>query len=199
MIFVGCTFKPIENWQAILPAPQAPSNYKDPVKIQAYIQEKLADLLGGKAATEPLCGAIREATFLFPGASSGNLLSGTSLGHVEVKGGVEFVAKLCELSGSHTVVGYKIHKACQLAAIEYMATKGPLPKDAWWMLDADQQRAYGRLGGYIDPVSLIFGSSDVDLGGVGRRLNIVFDLVNPKELAIAAHTMARLLGLDFTR
>jgi hypothetical protein len=176
MIYIGCTIKPVGNWQSILPAPTAPANYKDQKKIDAYIQAKLQELMSTGAATHPLSGSIDEAV----------VLSGADE-VLKFKNGVELLDKLAEATELTAFVGYKIYRNLRLAATEYIVAKGHLPVTLHWIYDP---KAYGLHAtpshAYFDPVSTIFGTSDedkIDPLGVARRLGIEADLSNALGLA----------------
>lgn len=193
MIYVGCTLKPVENWQAILPAPTAPVNYKDPKKIDAYVQDKLVELMNGKAATHPLSGSIGDAV-MFKGTDSGK-------NRADAKSGVELIDQLAKIyvPNSVPVCGYKIYRNLRLAATAYLAERGPLPESLRWLYDP---RAYGvhTLDTiYFDPVSVIFGTSDedkIDAEGVCRRLDIEANLNTSLGLAEFACALALKLYPD---
>lgn len=178
MIYIGCTLKPVENWQAILPAPQAPANYKDEKKIAAYVQAKLAELMEHGAATHPLSGSINEAVIL-----------NTFGGEDKVETFKDAVSLLDAFKAIDITLftGYKIYRNLRLAVTEYIVATGSLPGELLWILDP---RAYGRHStaekAYYDPVSTIFGTSDedkIDPEGVARRLGIEADLSNALGLA----------------
>lgn len=56
-VYVGMSFDTRENWEEWVETPKAPKNYKDPVKIQEYINDKVNEL---KATSNehPLAGHI---------------------------------------------------------------------------------------------------------------------------------------------
>jgi hypothetical protein len=185
MIYIGCTLKPVENWQSILPAPTAPSNYKDRGKIDAYIQNKLAELMNGKAATSVLSGAIAEGVIL---TDDKKIICGN---------GIDLIDQLIKVAdfdaerSSTPIVGYKIHRNLRLAAIEYISSGKPLPRLALWMIAPISFMKYGN--DWYDPISLLFGTSDedkVDIDGACRRLDITdYDLSSADGQAQFAKTV----------
>lgn len=184
LIHIGCTIKPVDNWQTILPTPKAPSNYKDPKKIDAYIQEKLNDLLSGKAAEHPLVGAIDTAVIM---RHAGEMTKQT--------GGVELIEKLAELYTSDDFVcGYKIYRNLRFAMIEYNLTRGILPDSLAWLYDSRSYGAPSTGARYFDPVSILFGTSDedrIDPDGVVRRLGLVdVNLGTPEGLLAFSQAVA---------
>lgn len=57
MYCVSATYRPRDNWQMQVQAPEAPSNYKDPVKIAAYV-EAAWSRKSKAAAQEPVTGCF---------------------------------------------------------------------------------------------------------------------------------------------
>ncbi len=188
-LYLGFEFAPVEGWEHIMPSPQAPSNYKDPVKIQAYVEKAIDKLRDGKAAIDPLCGTIKRAVVLRVVKKEIEKVLDTA------DNGEEPGTQLCchfgkgmlsVLRDVGVLAGYKIHRAMRLAVIEAIAAGWPVSREELWMLDADPDFRYNRMPGYVDPVSLIFGSSDVDLIAVARRMG----LQPPKDDAESMATFA---------
>lgn len=183
-IYIGCTIKPVDNWQSILPMPQAPSNWKDPKKINAYVQEKIAELANGKAAQQPLTGAIDHWA----------VMRGLDGKVIEGEGGVALLEQLNEIfiENNDVVCGYKIHRNLKFAMIDWIASRGALPEKLVWLYE---QRNYGAppRGIYFDPISAMFGTSDedkVDIHGVCTRLDLTPELSTPSGLVQFARDLA---------
>jgi len=184
-IYIGCTIKPVDNWQALLPMPQAPSNWKDQKKITAYVQEKIADLANGKAAQQPLTGAVDRWA----------LMRGIDGKIIEGEGGLALLDQLNEIfiDNNDVVCGYKIYRNLKFAMVEHCAERGPLPEKLMWIYD---QRSYGThmIGmRYFDPVSAMFGTSDeekTDIHGVCGRLKVEAELSTPSGLVQFARDLA---------
>ena len=189
-LFLGFEFAPIDGWEAVMPAPQAPSNYKDPVKITAYIDKEIEKLRNGKAATEPLCGSLRRAVVIDAAGKDGRIRpqfdSGTA-----TNAGVQLIEFLLRHGGANRVwpttlklFGYKIHRAMQLCAIEIMTTR-PLTAGEQWLVGQSEHASCNKCAGpFIDPVSIIFGSSDVNIAAAAKRLQLA---VPPDDANAAAY------------
>jgi DNA polymerase elongation subunit (family B) len=92
----------IDGAEAYLETSPAPSNYKDPVKIQAYQEEKAKDALE-KAALDPdLCRIV----------ASGAWVEGEGAGRIETatteQEEAELIAALWRVIGERVIVGYNV-------------------------------------------------------------------------------------------
>jgi hypothetical protein len=203
-LYLGFEFAPLQNWQDILPAPKAPINYKDPVKIQAYIDARLVELEQGKAATELLSGRVSRAVVLGRTTESGDLTK--LLDIMDMHAGhrtLQFITEFDGCTGSEQLglFGYRIHRATRLMALDAMFdAKDVSLAYCWaayrWALDLDYDFRYGQMPGYIDPVSVLFGSSDADLPAVCRRtgLPLVTEQSDAEEMATFAFGLAHKMG-----
>ena len=184
-----------------MPAPKAPSNYKDPAKIQAYIAKEIEKLRDGKAATEMLCGSVKRAVVLGTKDASGEihkLLDAVDTLEESVADQLgSFIANEHGeriKNGQLTLFGHQIHRAMHLCVVDLVADGGRLAFASHWMLGNDPAFGYNRMPGYVDPVSLIFGSSDVDLMGVAMRMRMPAPQENAEWKAEFARTLAGTLG-----
>lgn len=198
-LYLGFEFAPIEGWEHILPAPKAPSNYKDKAKISAYIAKEVEKLRDGKAATDPLSGSLSRVVILGnKGGKVEKLLDATGNGPQSVS------HQLTEFLGPHmdtpekryatTLFGHKIHKAMRLCGIELISDNSSIVPADRWLFEIDPEFRYGRIPGYVDPVSTIFGSSDTDLIGVSKRLKLKKPKDDAESMAELALMLAARLG-----
>ena len=71
---------------------------------------------------------------------------------------------------------------------------GELPTKAQWAIDPNPKFTWPQ--DFIDPVSVLFGSSDMDLGAIARRVGYdLQDLDSALGLAKFALALGGLLGL----
>lgn len=178
MIYVGFEFEAIPNWDAIMPV-KAPSNYKKPEAIAKYVAERKAELAGGAAAVHLLTGTVKKIAVIDGAAESASVRSfdGDRL---------DFLKTAIDLTCSgHAVVGCYVHKAMHLLATMnaiYGHTRdggNSVPVDYFKWID----ECYNKPGGFIDPISLVFGSSDTDLTSAAIRFGVS---VNPDSAAALA-------------
>lgn len=198
--YVGFRFVPVENWEGILPTPKAPSNWKDPAKIEAYVQQKLIELRDGKAATEPLSGGVAGIVVLADKKKKPVFEI-----HNNPHAGSEFYSWFCGRAQmptcapfKPTLIGIKIHRAARLIALDVIGLTGMAPGMLQWAIDLDPEYRYNRSPGFIDPLSVLFGSSDTDLLGACRRLGIaeLVDRNNATSMALTSRRLGKLLGLS---
>lgn len=195
--YVGFEFAPVEGWEEILPTPKAPANWKDPVKIEAHIARKLDELRDGKAGTEPLSGSVSRIHVLAVKTESKH----REAAGLDVEGhhvGAEFYDWFCKSVPARrpTLVGLKIRRAMRLIALDVISTKGSVAEMAW-ALEFYSQYQYNTVPGYIDPLSILFGSSDTDLDGACRRLGLpVEDPSDATAMALLAARLGKRLGLS---
>ena len=197
--YVGFGFAPVENWAEILPMPKAPSNWKDPAKIQAHIEQKLVELGSGKAATEPLSGSIA-AVHVLSVDDKGKPVK--EFEHAGAHAGLEFYTWLRDKAPTRNLAGFKVHQAMRFMALDVISDLGTLPDDLAWAMDFraalnDPDFRHSWQANCIDPLSVLFGSSGTDLAGACRRLNIeVPHDESASALALAALRMGKKLGLS---
>ncbi|KKN28032.1 hypothetical protein LCGC14_0858440 [marine sediment metagenome] len=195
--YVGFEFAPVEGWEEILPAPKAPSNWKDPEKIEAHIARKLDELRDGKAGTEPLSGSVSHIHVLAVKTESKH----HEAAGLDVEGhhvGAEFYDWFCKNVPARrpVLVGLKIRRAMQLIALDVISTRGSVA-EMGWALGLGSQYQYNALPGYIDPLSVLFGSSDTDLDGACRRLGLpTEDPGDAVSMALLAVRLGKQLGLS---
>jgi hypothetical protein len=203
--YIGCEFAPVPNWRDILPPILAPSNYKDQGKIAAYIATKEAELEQGKAATQALTGSISRVLVI----GSDEKQSPETLHDFNVSGtpgppgskALEFILEhsgaLVKPSRLQEVVisGVDIRRAVRLMALDYISANGSLPLALHWALGMDPKFRYNRIPGFIDPVSILFGSSAEDTEAAGRRFGLPVIAGNAESLALFAFHMTKRLSL----
>lgn len=117
IVFVGASYTSIPEHVGCLPAPHAPKNYTDPVKIRDYIA-KAASELATVAASEPFTGQV---TFGFivhgQGGAKPVVMSGPK--------GLEYLAGLW--NDALVLVGSEIRNALHVALVEAFAAGVKVP------------------------------------------------------------------------
>jgi hypothetical protein len=165
---------------------KAPSNYKKPEAIAKYIEERTAELAGGAAAEHLLVGTVAEIAVI-EGDKSRTLKQSNDIADF-------FKFAVDEATAGRGIIGYKIHKAMRLLAV-MNAVRGEtfgssIPMGYFGFLDELYNRPYG----FIDPVSLWFGSSDIDLTAAATRLHVS---VNPESsLSLAEFARMAMRNVD---
>lgn len=193
MIYLGFEFSPVEGWQGILPAPKAPSNWKDPAKIAAYTAQKLEELRNGKAATDPLSGRVaRVVVFEVNGKAPALDARDTGVANA-FKNWLDDRSEQPE--GGHIkppMAGFNIRLAMRLIALDLIGVYGHVPDNFCWALELDPYYRYNEH--YFDPLSALFGSSSTDLVGACRRLDIGEPgPTDALQLALIARRMGKLM------
>jgi len=214
--YVGCELNAVPNWEEILPPISAPSNYKDPVKIAAYIAERRDKLAGGEAAEGPLTGMVTRAVVITPGQkgdkvgpdldeeltengqpkvihdTTGRLVSSAVLNGILAECGADTHPEALK---NVVVIGCNIRRNLQLMALDYIAIEGTLPFALHWAVDFDPEFKYNRVPGFIDPISILFGSSSVDPVAAGKRFGLPVDPADAQSLALLAFHLSKRLGM----
>lgn len=176
MIFAGFTFAPIPNWDVVIPV-KAPSNYKKQDAIDKYVKERKEELAGGAAAIHELSGTVAEITVIPEDDGKPTTVKTPNKIAGFFKDAVEMTSHGC------AIVGCRIHRAMKLLAImnavagKDLGNVVPVGHFGWI------NEAYNKPGGFIDPISLLFGSSDIDVTSAGIRLGVS---VNPDSSAAMA-------------
>jgi len=183
MIFTGFKFAAVPNWDVITPV-KAPSNYKKPEAIAKYIAERMAVLAAGGAATDVLTGFVQQIFVLNTEPAGEKLLEGDAV--------CDFLAEAVQATEKgNGIVGYRIHRALKIIALmnaihgDTLRNSVPVAHFKW--ID----EAYNKYRGFIDPVSLLFGTTDVDLNSVAMRCGVKINPEDPKSLAEFAQVMLR--------
>lgn len=156
MIYAGFKFEPVPNWEGIMPI-KAPGNYKKPETIAKYIAERKADMAGGMAAESMLTGMVTEVAMVRDNEQIQVISGATEC--------VECLTTFLNEEGG--VVGYRIHRAMKLMVLGRMILDQLISIDTIRQIDEH----HNRRAGFVDPVSLIFGSG-TDVSAVSLRLNI---------------------------
>jgi hypothetical protein len=189
MIYLGFKFVPVPNWDVIMPI-KAPSNYKKPEAIAKYIAERKAELAGGKAATELLVGQITQIALVDPVEDRDEILEGDDVCDI-FKDLIEATTK------GISVVGYRIRRALKIMALlnaihaDALGKENIVPVAHFKWID----EMYNKLGGFIDPVSLLFGTTDIDVNAVAMRCGVKINPEDPRALAEFAMVMLRNVDL----
>lgn len=153
-VFVGFTTEVVKNIDELMTLPQAPSNYKDPDKIRAYIETALVRQREN-AQDELLTGRLADVCFMNR--------TGTEM---PVERGESFLAFVDRFD---VIIGHRIHDFLNFAIANYIETEDgtePLPEIFRWakisrltnqsVFTADSS---GRLNCrmILDPVELMGG------------------------------------------
>jgi len=193
--YCGFEFAPLDDWQSYVGEVRAPSNYKDQAKIADYISRRI-DELSRDAETHPLAGSLSRAVVVKDGDTVFDERS-----FVGVKF-LEFISKDSGLDKNPAttkdnllIVGYKMHTAARLAALEYIAVNGALPFALHWALELDPEFRYNRIPGYMDPVSVLSGSSTHGVAAVAKKFGLPVNQEEAESLAVVASQLASRLGL----
>jgi hypothetical protein len=182
IIAIGCEFSPVSNWEEVLPEIKAPSNYKDPLKIEAYIQNKREELFNGKAAIEPLTGFIYKAVVADDNetACEGRVVQIEHKSSIAT-GLVAYVDKMLrnakEFDVAFPVVGLRLLDTLCIAAMELLGnTKGKKAEQLpVWLVRRPLP------GNFIDPIMALTGSADTDPYAVARRLDYPVEQLDTAE------------------
>jgi len=180
MIYAGFTFAPIPNWVEVMPI-KAPSNYKKAEAIEKYVEERKVVLAGGEAAVNQLTGTV---TYIaYREGEDGKIK------RLAPDEGVNFLfTAMAETRKERPVIGYKIHRALKLLCLQSALVGGtPVPVEYFKHIDD----VYNRPGGLIDPVSLLFGTSETDLFAVAARCGTTVNPDDPGALVEFAQVLMR--------
>jgi hypothetical protein len=206
----------VPNWEEILPPISAPSNYKDPKKIAAYIAERRDKLEQGEAAEGSLTGTVMRAVVITPGKkgdkvaldadeeltengqpkvihdTTGRLVSSEVLNGILAECGADTHPEALK---NIVIIGCNIHRNLRLMALDYIAVEEALPFSLHWAVDFDPNFKYNRVPGFVDPVSILFGSSSTDPVAAGKRFGIPVDPSDAQSMALLAFHLAKRLGM----
>jgi len=167
-----------------------PSNYKDPAKIAAYANKR-SEELHRSADKHSLAGSISRAVVIKDSKKvfdEAGLFVGNKF--------LDFIFKDSKLSADSTVkdhllvVGCSMHTAIRMAALDYIAINGSLPFSLHWALELDPEFRYNRIPGFMDPVSVLAGSSTYGPTAVARRFKLPVDENDAESLAVLASQLA---------
>ena len=189
MIYVGFKFAPIRGWDTIMTI-KAPSNYKKEEAKAKYIAERKEKLAAGEATHDRLVGEVVQIALVDPDNDRDELLEGDDVCDA-FRDFVEATTK------GISVVGYRIHRAMKLMALtnalhaDKLGEKNIVPVAHFGWID----QMYNRLGGFVDPVSLLFGTTDIELNDVAVRCGVPVNENDPRALAEFAQVMLRNVDL----
>lgn len=164
---VGATYDLQPNWQLFVQKPKAPSNYKDPAKIAAYVDEAWIRL-GNAAAREPLTGKFAQV-FVTKRSKSGEW----------EPGGKEGAPVLAQLENPEVIFGLDLRAFLRLAVVDYVTRKGALDHAYRWACLGDAGQPLledARAVRLIDPVRALTGlrHDEVSLEGFVNRFRLCF-------------------------
>ena len=191
ILAVGCEYAPVVNWADILSAPVAPSNYKKPEAIDGYIEKQLAKLRGGEAAVHPVVGAIVRAVIINGDKQVVYQDEGEHVGACALLLLTGHLAQTSPEIGP-PIFGLKLQRMLRLMALDLAMTKGEIPTKAQWAVGLDPRVRYNQH--VIDPISVLFGSSDTDPWAVARRTGYVFQEGQGLDTALGMAEFALALG-----
>lgn len=191
--YCGFEFAALDDWQSYVGEVKAPKNYVDPVKKATYINKRLVEL-AETAAQHPLAGSIHRAVVVKDGKTDfdekGQFVGTKFLEYIYKDSGW---SKSSTAKDSLVIVGCNMHLAARIAAIDYMKVNGSLPFALHWTLEQDSDFRYGRVPGFMDPVSVIAGSSTHGPAAVAKVFGLPVDENDAESLAVlAAQLGARL-------
>jgi len=181
MIYAGFKFAPIPNWDSIVTI-KAPRNYKDPMIIANYVAKRKAEMETGEAAVGLLTGSVVQIAWARDDEFAGiKTVEGDDVLKV-------FHELLMAPTGLTPVAGYRIHRALKILSLQNAGSDEP-PLTVEDIRTIDDR--YNRPSGFIDPVSLMFGTTDIDFYSVAARCGTPVDTSDPKALVEFAKVMLR--------
>ena len=194
--------------ESLKPDFTAPSNWKDPAKIEKYIAEKEEEWLE-KAALNPLTGGIVAFGFRFKGTNYSILGGGSPPPEVHILQGIK---ELAQRAGQRPWVGHNIKDFDLPFICRRMLKWGfSLPlgwrNDRWWSSffeDTKEMWSFGKFGDFIslDRLAKFFGQEG-KLGKSGKDFSMRL-LVDPdeayayvaKDLELSEYVYKRLKNAD---
>ena len=189
MIYLGFKFAPIPGWDVVMPI-IPPSNYVKQEAKDKYIAKRKAQLAAGDAAYDRLVGTVVQVAIVE--AAKGKIVDSTL---VEGDAIADLFDHLMDKSAKGvTIVGYKINRALKLMALMAAlreGSKGATPVAHFKWID----EAYNKYHGFVDPVSLLFGTTDLDLNAVAMRCGVKVNADDPRNLVEFAQVMLRNVDL----
>lgn len=193
--YCGFEFTAVAGWASYVGEVKAPSNYKDAAKIAMYINKRREEL-EETASKHPLAGHIHRAVVIKDGKTvfdEAEQLTGAKF--------LEFIFKDSKLNVDSTkrdtllVVGCNMHVAMRMAALDYITVNDQLPFALHWALELDPEFRYNRVPGFMDPVSVLAGSSTHGPEAVARKFGLPVNVDDAESLAVLASQLAARLGL----
>jgi len=119
IVYVGFVTCELENCEEYMTLPNAPINYKDPVKIKEYI-DKALEAKKANAKNSPLMGFLQSWCIL---GSNG----------AKVTDSLKAPRKLLEeLIPYDVIAGYRIFDLMDMAVVDHIFANGHLPVDLHW-------------------------------------------------------------------
>lgn len=181
MIYLGFEFDALPNWDSLVTI-KAPGNYKKPEAVAKYIEERKAAMAAGEATTELLTGFVSEIAVREGEEGDIALIR-------EPADILKFFKVACDATQRGVcVVGYRIHRAMKMLALMNALNNSEPTQVAMfkWIDDA-----YNRFPGFIDPVSLMFGTTSIDIYNVAARFGLPVDVSDPVALVELAQFMLK--------
>jgi hypothetical protein len=189
-LYVGFTSSARADAEEFLPEVKAPSNYKDPAKIAAYIQDA-RERSYIEASARPLTSSLASYHLLSadgtsdpaPVAPTGNIHVLAFVGHYDV------------------LIGWRIYEFIRLARIDYIDRFGALDADTRWSILAEVSgvpflEPSARIR-FFDPVRAVVGSlaeDSTDPTLFVKRFKLKVGGGSAEQIARFSYQAARLLG-----
>lgn len=184
-IFFDIETGPTDDVHLIKPSFTAPSNWKDPAKIERYIVEKEGEWLD-KAALNPLSGEIVAFGFRFKGVSYSLLSGGTPPPEALLLMGI---TELSQRAGQRTWVGHNskdfdLPFICRRMFKHGFKIPGGWRSDRYWapwFEDTKDMWTFGKYGEFIslDRLAKFFGHiGKQDASGKDFHLNLKYGDAN---------------------
>lgn len=149
---LGFEFAARPDWASIITV-TPPKNYKKKEAIEKYIAERTAVLEAGGAAEDPLTMIVTRIVAI--DCDDGRV----ALDVPTASEFCEWVRADLKLPSNCLLAGSRIFDAFRAIAQALVSDEQDVPG---WLLGLDKKFQYGAAPGYVDPLKLLYGSSDVD-------------------------------------
>jgi len=149
---LGFEFAARTDWASIITI-KPPKNYKKKEAIDKYIAERTAVLEAGGAAEDPLTMIVTRVVAI--DCDDNSLVLDTP----SPDAFCTWAKKDLRVPAACVLAGNRIFDAFRAIAQGLISTEHDVPA---WLLGLDKKFQYGEAPGYIDPLKLLYGSSDVD-------------------------------------
>jgi hypothetical protein len=163
--FVGTIFKPRDDWQNIAVEPQAPSNYRDPAKIAAFV-ENAREEQRGDVAVAAITGKLHSVCVLDEDqepvyrSNDGDKNVGAAFaGWLANKFPLHFADALrnADAFPNDVIIGFAVKRALKVAAFEALMNNVRLPVGAKVRVPV---RLWHNPVGVYDPEDLLMSSQE---------------------------------------
>ena len=194
-VFIGARLGACTGAGEVLGPITAPSNWKDPVKIQNYVEEQTIKRIEN-AGENALAAAVEEIVVLDEDGKHLLHKIGAEMGEV-----VTFlrtlVGRYCKTMDC-TLVGLDIRQVLREVFVTAVEQGVNLTHDDLYMLQVDPAKRRNEVGGIINPLSLVFPRSTAQFSDAGAlmRLGIgVTSIESAEDRAKVALAVADVIGL----